>query len=133
MQLRILTPEKEIYNEDVTEVVIPTIDGVIGVLPHHAPIVSQIAPGAVLIKKSGNTTPLAVYGGFVTVQNNVVSLLADYAAHVEDIELAKAEEAKERAEKVMQEKLTDEDYTIASAELQKAIMQIRLVRKYRHN
>jgi len=133
LKLQIFTPEKEIYNEEVNEVVIPTIDGVIGVLPHHAPIVSQIAPGAVLIKKSGNTTPLAVYGGFVTVENNVVSLLADYAAHVEDIELAKAEEAKERAEKVMREKLSNEDYVIASAELQKAIMQIRLVRKYRHN
>ena len=133
MQLRILTPEKEIYNEEVNEVVIPTIDGVIGVLPHHASIVSQIAPGAVLIKKSDKTTPLAVYGGFVTVQNNVVSLLADYAARVEDIELAKVEEAKERAEKVMQEKLSNEDYVLASAELQKAIMQIRLIRKYQHN
>ncbi len=133
LQLQILHPEKEIFNDNVEEVILPTTDGVIGVLPHHAPIVCQIAPGAVLIKKGGNTTPLAVYGGFVTVQNNMVSVLADYAARVEDLELAKVEEAKERAEKLMQEKLTNEEYILASAELQKAIMQIRVIRKYRHN
>ena len=133
MQLHILTPEKAIFNDDVDEVILITTDGVIGVLPHHAPIVSQIAPGVMLIKKYGMTTPLAVYGGFVAVQNNMVSLLANYAARVEDLELANVEEAKERAEKLMQEKQTNEDYILASAELQKAIMQIRAIKKYRHN
>ncbi len=133
MQLHIITPEKEVFNDSVDEVVLPTTDGVIGVLPHHTPVVSQIAPGEILMKKNGNTLPFAVYGGFVTVQNNVVSLLADYAEQVDNMQLAKAEEAKERAEKLMQEKLTNEDYILASAELQKAIMQIRVIRKYRHN
>lgn len=132
LQLHILTPEKEVYNQEVDEVMIPTTDGVIGVLAEHTPLVSQIAPGELLIKTAGKTEPMAVFGGFVQVGKNTVSILADYASHVDDIELAVVEQAKERAEKLMQEKLSEQDYIAAEAELQKALMQLRIVRKYRH-
>lgn len=131
VKLHILTPEKEIYNEEADEVIIPTTAGVIGVLPHHAPLVAQIMPGELEIKHNGKNIPMAVYGGYVEINHNTVSILADYAARVEDIELAKVQEAKERAEKLMQEKISEEDFAMAEAELQKALMQLRVVRKYK--
>lgn len=131
VKLHILTPEKEIYNEEADEVIIPTTAGVIGVLPNHAPLVAQIMPGELEIKHNGKNIPMAVYGGYIEINHNTVSILADYAARVEDIELAKVQEAKERAEKLMQERISEEDFAMAEAELQKALMQLRVVRKYK--
>ena len=133
LQLHILTPEKDILKQEADEVIIPTTAGVIGVLPEHTPLVSQIAPGEILVKHAGKTSPLAVFGGFAEVSDDNVTILADYAAHVEDIELAKVEEAKERAEKLMKEKLSQVDMIHAEAELQKALMQLKVVRKYKHH
>lgn len=132
LQVRILTPEKEIYKDEVDEVILPTTAGVIGVLPHHAPLVSQIAPGEILLKKKDQIIPLAVYGGYAEVNKLGVNILAQYAARVEDIELAKVQEAKERAEKLMKEKVSDEDFAMAEAELAKALMQLRVATKYKN-
>ncbi len=131
LKLQILTSEKEIFNDDVDEVVVPTTAGVIGILPQHVPLVSQIAPGEIVIKNNNDSIMMAVFGGFVEINSNNVAILADYAARVEDIELAKAEQAKERAEKLMQEKLSEKDFILAEAELQKALMQLRIANKYR--
>lgn len=132
LQVHILTPEKEIFNDEADEVTLPTTEGVIGVLPKHTPLVAQIAPGEIIIQQNSKNSPLAVYGGFVDVTPDSVTILADYAARVEDIELAKVEEAKERAEKLMKEKISNEDLIIAEAELQKALMQLRVYHKHRH-
>ncbi len=133
LKLQILTSEQEIFNEEVDEVVVPTTAGVIGVLPEHMPLVSQIAPGELVIKNNDKSEMIAVFGGFIEVSNNSVSILADYAARVEDIELAKAQQAKERADKLMQEKLSEKDFIIVESELQKALMQLRIANKYRKN
>ena len=133
LKLQILTSEKEVFNAQVDEVIVPTTAGVIGILPQHTPLVSQIAPGEIVIKNNDKSEVMAVFGGFIEVSKNNVAVLADYAARVEDIELAKAQEAKERAEKLMQEKLSQKDFIIAEAELQKALMQLRIANKYRKN
>lgn len=129
--LDIITPEKIVFSEEVAEVIVPTADGTIGVLPNHSPLASKIIPGELLIKKDSNFEPFAITGGFLEVGGNKVTVLADYAIQAKDIELAKAEEAKERAEKLMKEKVSEEDFAMLQGELERAIAMIKVARKHR--
>jgi len=103
LHINVVTPEKTILDEDIDEVIIPTITGEITILPQHIPLLSQIAPGELTIKKGNATEHLVVVGGFLEVGNNIITILADHAVHAKNIILAKAQEAKERAEKAMKD------------------------------
>ncbi len=129
--LEIITPEKVVYKDEVDEVIIPTVNGEIAVLPHHVNLLSQIIPGELIIKKGDKTESIAITGGFLDVNKNGVNILADYAIKAGDIETAKAKEAQERAERLMKEKTTDKDFKIAEAELRKAILQLKVATKYK--
>ena len=127
--LEIITPIKVVLSEEVDEVTIPTIDGEISILPNHVNLLTKIAPGEMVIRKGTHPDLFAITGGFLEVLNNHVNVLADYAIHAEDIEIAKVEEAKERAQKAMKEKLTEEDFRVANAELAKSLLQLKVARK----
>jgi len=127
--LEIITPIKVVLSEEVDEVTIPTIDGEISILPNHVNLLTKIAPGEMVIRKGTHPYLFAITGGFLEVLNNHVNVLADYAIHAEDIEIAKVEEAKERAQKAMKEKLTEEDFRVVNAELAKALLQIKVAHK----
>jgi len=129
LHINVVTPEKTILDEDIDEVIIPTITGEITILPQHIPLLSQIAPGELTIKKGNATEHLVVVGGFLEVGNNIITILADHAVHAKNIILAKAQEAKERAEKAMKEKTTEEELRVAQAELQKAILELKVANK----
>lgn len=129
--LEIITPEKVIYKDEVAEVVVPTINGEIAILPNHMNLLTKLNPGELIVKKGTNQQYLAITGGFLEVLNNKVSILAEYAVKAQDIEVARAMEAKKRAEKVMSEKSTNNELRIAQAEMIKAILELRVATKHK--
>lgn len=129
--LEIITPEKVVYKDEVSEIVAPTVDGEIAILPNHINLLTQINPGELIIKKGTNQQYLAITGGFLEVNNNKISILAEYAVKAQDIEVARAMEAKKRAEKVMSEKSTDHELRVAQAEMIKAILELKVATKHR--
>jgi F-type H+-transporting ATPase subunit epsilon len=131
LALDIITPTKVVLSEEVDEVTIPTTDGEISILPNHVNLLTKIAAGEMVIRKGTKTDLFAITGGFLEILNSHVNVLADYAIHADDIEIAKVQEAKERAQKAMKEKLTEEDFRVVNAELAKALLQIKVAHKRR--
>jgi F-type H+-transporting ATPase subunit epsilon len=129
--LEIITPEKVIYKDEVDEVIVPTVDGEIAILPNHINLLTQINPGELIVKKGVNQQSLAITGGFMEINNNKISILAEYAVKAQDIEIAQAMEAKKRAEKVMNEKSADNEMKIAQAEMIKAILELKIATKHK--
>lgn len=127
--LEIITPEKVIYSDKVSEVQIPTDSGQLGILPKHVGLFAKIVPGELIIKKGSTELLVAITGGFVEVSKDKVSVLADYAIRAENIEVAKAMEAKERAEELMKEKTTDQDVIMLEGQMRKAILELKIANK----
>jgi len=131
LSLEIITPEKVVYRDEVNEVVVPTASGEIAILPNHINLLTQINPGELIIKKRSSNQSLAITGGFLEVNNNKVSIVANYAVKADDIEVARAQEAKKRAEKIMSEKATDNELKIAQGELIKSILELKIATKHK--
>lgn len=132
LHLEVITPEKVIYKNEVEQVVVNTQDGQITILPNHIGLLTKLmAAGELIVKKGNQQQMLAVTGGFLEVSNNQVSVLADYAIRAEDIEVAKVQEAQKRAENLMKEKVSEHDFRVASAELQKAVLQLHVAKKHK--
>lgn len=131
LHLEIITPEETLLAEDVDMVVIPTTQGEVGILPSHAALFAKVVPGEAKIRKGNSEHFFAVTSGFLEVLGDNVNLLVNYAIRAEDIELAKVEEAKKRAEKLMEEKTTEREFAIAQAELRKSLLELRVARKRR--
>jgi F-type H+-transporting ATPase subunit epsilon len=121
--LQVVSPERVLVEEQTTEVQIPAADGFIGVLPGHAPLMSELKPGGVLTYKvEGREKVLAVYGGFVEVLPDKVSVLADNAEHKEEINVDEARQRLQKALDAMHEELHSEsiDPAVAVAEMVRA-------------
>ena len=131
MILSIITPEKIVFKDTVEEIIAPTTTGEIAILENHIPIVTQIATGELIVKRGGKSYSIAITGGFLEMQKNEVSILANFAIRAEDIEVAKAEEAQKRAERLMKEKTTDKDFRIAEAEMIKSVLQLQVATRYK--
>ena len=127
--LEIITPLKVVLSEEVDEVTLPTTEGEISILPNHVNLLTKIAAGEMVIRKGAKTDLFAITGGFLEVLNSHVNVLADYAIHTDDIEIAKVQEAKERAQKAMKEKLTEEDFRVVNAELAKSLLQLKVAHR----
>lgn len=133
MKLKIITPEREVFSDDVDQVTLPTKDGEITVLPHHIPLVSILIAGEILIKKADQTIPLAVSGGMLRVHEQGVTILADTAERVEEIIEERAAEAMARAQKLLEEKKFDvEEYAAIAAKMEKELARLKVKRKWRH-
>jgi len=121
----IVTAERSVFSEEgVDEVVIPGIEGELAVLPMHAPLLTMIKPGVMLIKKGNDETEMAITGGFLEVRNDRVTILADAAERGEEIDTARAEEARRRA----QEQLAGRepaDVALAEAALKHALIRLK--------
>ena len=133
MQLDIVTPEKTIYSGEVHEVVVDTADGQIGILPHHINLVTKLLPGEIAIKGQKKTEYIGITGGFLQMNNNQVTVLADFAVRVEDIEVEKAIQAQKRAEQILKQKregISEQDFATAQADLRRAIMELKIARKH---
>ena len=131
MHITVVTPEKVLLDDEADEITIPTTSGEITVLPQHVPLVTQLAPGIMIIKKHGREEDMVVQGGFVQVAPSYVRILADYATAGKDISIAQAEEAKKRAEKAMRDKTSARDFAIAEAELQRAVLELKAAQRKR--
>jgi len=130
----IISPEKVVYKEEVEEIILPTTGGQIAILPNHAALLTQVSPGEIIIKKGGKEHYMAITGGFLEVNNNNVSILANYAVRSEDVEVEKAIEAQKRAEKIMKdsdEKVSKKDFAIAQAEFLRSILELKVASRRR--
>jgi F-type H+-transporting ATPase subunit epsilon len=130
LRLEIVTPEAKTYSDDVDSVVIPGIDGELGVLPLHAPLMTQLEPGELRVLKGGQELRLAVGEGFVEITPDKVAVLTDMAVKESDIDESAAEEAIRRAEQAMSgEKLSNEEYAANNAALLRSLALIKVKRR----
>ena len=128
--LEIVTPEQKAYSDDVDSVVIPCVEGEIGVLPQHEALMTQLIPGELRVIKGGEELRLAVGEGFVEVSADKVAVLTDMAMKESEIDETAAEEAVKRAEEAMKaHKMDDEEYATVKASLQKSLALIRVKRR----
>ena len=132
IRLDIVTAERLVYSEDVDEVVAPGVDGQLGILPHHSPLMTMLAPGELLVKQDGDELNLAVSGGFMEVRPDHIIILADTAERAEEIDLARAEEARKRAEQAMAEAPAGAEAALAAeAALKRALTRLKVARRRR--
>ena len=133
LRLEIVTPEAKTYSDDVDSVTIPGIDGELGVLPLHAPLMTLLEPGELRVLKSGQELRLAVGEGFVEITPEKVAVLTDMAVKESDIDESAAEEAVRRAEQAMSgEKLSNEEYAANNAALLRSLALIKVKRRRHH-
>ncbi|PIY94781.1 MAG: ATP synthase F1 subunit epsilon [Candidatus Levybacteria bacterium CG_4_10_14_0_8_um_filter_35_23] len=129
LHLEIITPEKIVYKDDVSEVTVKTDNGQISILPGHVNLLTKVLPCEMIVKKDNQEHFLAITGGFLEINNNNLNLLADYAIRAEDIEIAKIQEAQKKAENMIKDKASEKEFRVAEAELQKALLQLHVASK----
>jgi F-type H+-transporting ATPase subunit epsilon len=131
LKLEIVTPEAKVYSEDVDMVTLPGVEGEMGIFPMHIPLMTQIAAGEIVARKGGQDYFLAVGDGFVEVTGERVAILTDMAIKSDDIDEAKADEARKRAETRLAEKLSDEETATVQAALLHSLTQLNVKRRRR--
>ena len=131
LKLEIVTPDGTVYSEDVEMVTLPGVEGQMGIYPRHVPLMSQMVPGEIIVRKSGQDYFLAVGEGLIEVTGEHVALLTDMAIAAENIDEAKAEEARQRAQARLQEKLSDEEVASVNSSLAHSLAQLHVKRRNR--
>jgi F-type H+-transporting ATPase subunit epsilon len=129
LKLEIVTPEAKTYSEDVEMVTLPAVEGEIGVLPQQVPLMTQIVPGEIIVRKDGHDYFLDVGEGFVEITAVRVAIMTDMAIRAENVDEAKAEEARQRAEARLAEKLDDAEAAMVSAALAHSLAQLKVKRR----
>jgi F-type H+-transporting ATPase subunit epsilon len=133
LKLEIVTPEGRAYSDDVAMVVLPSIEGEIGIYPAHVSLMTQLSPGELRIVKDGKTTEFVVGTGFIEVTADSVSVLTDSALGEEEIDENATEEAMKRAQAALKDKnLSSEETAEVEASLARSIAQIRFKRRRQH-
>jgi F-type H+-transporting ATPase subunit epsilon len=131
IKLEIVTPEAKVFSDDVDMVTLTGSEGEMGILPQHMPLMTQLVAGEIIVNKGKETFFLAVGDGFVQVTGDRVSILTDMAISAENIDEAKAEEARRRAEVRLAEKVSDEEAAHIHAALVHAATQLKVKRHRR--
>ncbi len=130
IKLDIVTAERIVYSEEVDAVIAPGVEGQLGILPHHAPLMTMLQAGELVVRKSGEEEIIAISGGFLEVRPDRVIVLADQAERAEEIDMSRAETAKQRAEERLRDrKMTGLDETRAEAALRRALVRIEVAEK----
>lgn len=130
IQLEIVTPERLAYSDQVDAVVLPGSEGELGVLPHHAPLLTTLGIGELLIRKGGEETSFAIVGGFLQVRPDKVVVMAETADMASDIDLERAHEARREAERALEGGYHEgADLAAARATLQQALLRIRVAER----
>jgi F-type H+-transporting ATPase subunit epsilon len=128
--LEIVTPERLAYSDTVDSVQLPGVEGELGVLPHHAPLVSMLGVGELRIRKGGEEEAFAIVGGFLQVRPDKVVVMAETADMASEIDLEKAQEARREAERALEAGFVEgADLAQARAQLQAALMRIRVAER----
>ena len=131
LKLEIITPEGTVYSEDVEIVTMPGVVGQLGVYPQHVPLMTQMVPGEMIVRKDGRDVFIATGEGLIDVTANRVSVLTDLAVAADRIDEAKAEEARLRAEARLREKLSDEEVASVNGSLARSLAQLNVKRRRR--
>lgn len=130
VRLEIVTPEAKTFSDDVDSVVIPGVEGELGVLPMHAPLMTLLEPGELRVMKNGEETRLAVGEGFVEITQEKIAVLTDMAVKESDIDESAAEAAIRRAEEAMRnERLSDEEQATTKAALMRSLALVKVKRR----
>jgi F-type H+-transporting ATPase subunit epsilon len=131
LKLKIVTPEATVYSEDVEMVTLQGVEGEMGIYPQHVRLMTQLVPGEVVVQKGGHDDFLAVGEGLVEITNDRVAILTDMAVRAENIDEAKAEEARQRAAARLQEQLSSQDLASVNASLARSLAQLSVKRRHR--
>ena len=131
IRLDIVTAEGVVYSEDVDIVVAPGIEGQLGILPHHTPLMTTLQPGELRVRKGGEELSLAISGGFLEVRPDRIIVLADAAERSEEIDIARAEEAKRRAQEKLVRHPSEVDTAQAEAALRRSLIRLKIAEKRR--
>jgi F-type H+-transporting ATPase subunit epsilon len=142
IKLKIVTPAKILFEEKVAQVSVSTVLGEITILPNHIPLVAQLAPGEIVVKKPVSPSQgggdkaeedlMAVSGGFIEVLPDQIVILADTAERADEIDEERAEAARQKAEEVLKEKSADaESFAMIAAQMEKQLARLKVARKYK--
>jgi F-type H+-transporting ATPase subunit epsilon len=131
LRLEIVTPEGSAISENVEMVTVPAAEGEMGIYPMHVPFMTQVVAGEIIVRKDGRDSFLAVGEGFMQVTGDRVAIMTDMAMRAENIDEARAEEARRRAEARLAEQLGDEESAVVSAALAHSVAQIKVKRRKR--
>lgn len=131
MRLQIITAEREVFAGEVDALVAPGVAGELGVLPNHAPLITVLQPGELMVRVSGEESYLALSGGYLEVLGDQVIILADAAEDVDEIDEARAQEALERAQQRVANRESDVELERAAASLRRAQVRVTVARRRR--
>lgn len=131
IRLEIITAERVVYSDEVEALVAPGTEGDLGILPHHAALMSMLQPGELMVRKDGEETYLAVTGGFLEVMENRISILADAAERSEEIDEERAQAAMELAQDRIAMRSADVDLEQALSQLRRATVRLAVARRRR--
>jgi F-type H+-transporting ATPase subunit epsilon len=130
IKLEIVTPHATVYSEEVDMVTLPGIDGQMGILPHHIRMMTQLVPGEMIVRKNGQVRFLAVGEGLVEVTGGRVSIVTDMAIATDNIDEARAEEARQRAAARLREKMSSAEVASVNASLARSLAQLHVKRRH---
>ncbi len=130
-KLEIVTAERQVFSEDVNTIIAEGIDGQMTILPKHAPLITMLAPGELVIRKDGEEMYMSISGGFLEVRPEKVIVLADACERSDEIDIERAREAKKRAEERLKNLTTEVDQSRAEAALRRSLARLRVVEKRR--
>jgi len=131
LRLEIVTAERTVFADDVSEVVAWGVEGQLGILPHHAPLMTMLQPGDLLIKKDDEEHYLVISGGFLEVRPDKVIILADACERAEEIDVERAEAARRRAEEILKTRPPEIDTATAEAALRRSLARIKVAERRR--
>lgn len=131
LHLEVVTAERVVLTDEVDQLNVPTKDGIVGILPHHAPLLSMIDIGEMEIIKGKERTSFALSGGFMEVLNGRVNILADTVLRSDEIDEARAEQARQDAERRLREAVDPTEVARIEADLRRSIMMLRLAQRER--
>jgi F-type H+-transporting ATPase subunit epsilon len=129
LKLEIVTPQATVFSEDVEMVTLPGVEGQMGILPQHVRLMTQLVPGEMIVRKDGQDRFLAVGEGLIEVTGDRVAIVTDMAVAAENIDEAKAEEARQRAAARLREKISSEEVASVNASLARSLAQLHVKRR----
>jgi F-type H+-transporting ATPase subunit epsilon len=130
-KLEIVTAERMVFSAEVSALIAWGVEGQLGILPHHAPLMTMLQPGDLMIRKDKEEEYLAISGGFLEVRPDKVIILADACERVDEIDIARAEEAKKRAQETLKVAPLTIDAAVAEAALRRSIARLKVAERKR--
>jgi F-type H+-transporting ATPase subunit epsilon len=132
IKFKVVTPERTVLEQEIDQATLPVLDGEVTILPNHRSYIAALKPGEIMFKIDGKEILMATSGGFIEFQNNNLIVLADTAEAAEEIDLARAEQARKRAEDLKMQKVSmdDMEYAKVAAAIEKEMARIKVAKKH---